>query len=452
MEYDATTGTNVFTRQLNEQDARQFSSGVSKYLYGVLKQKVYNRDTNAYQQDPDYERRLAAAAAGEQEKAIMDASLRESAINYATAQWSGYTPNFQGGKLVPSLEVEANKTGAMSFYGTSRNVGGEYGAKLVVTDKSTKKAQEAQNFINSMRKKFKLGANLSDEQVWNTYAKSQSLGAASKDLGFNPDRAKVVVRDLASAQGLKVQMEGDPKVYNLGDPEGQAEFESKYNLTREQLLKADKPAFVAGAVRPLAQQTGDNNTRRGGVVIGQVYKPNGEAISATITNDRIFTQAQYQPYNQSFEAARTLKPQRVQLGGQLGDYLAVPYMNGRGELSVINVPISQRNGKAKVIMQNAQGVRMQYGLNSDELSQELTTLASQFKGDEVAFSNALMDRGTHNVTLETLLMKGHFNMSTTNKADNPITKGASLSNSELIQQIPSNYRPATEDTEDTTDN
>ena len=51
MEYDPKTGTNIFTRQLSAKDQQQFSSGVSKYLYGVLKQKLFTRDTNDFNQD-----------------------------------------------------------------------------------------------------------------------------------------------------------------------------------------------------------------------------------------------------------------------------------------------------------------------------------------------------------------------------------------------------------------
>ena len=166
-------------------------------------------------------------------------------------------------------------------------------------------------------------------------------------------------------------MEGDPKVYNLGDPKSQKEFEDKYELSRYQLLKerdkGQEAAFVAGAIRPLAQQTGDNNTRRGGVIIGQLYTDKG-AISATVTNDRIFTQAQYRPYNQAFEAARTMKPQTVQLGGELGDYVAVPYINALGQMSVMTLKTSEVGGKKKVLMTDSRGTRMSYGLAADELS------------------------------------------------------------------------------------
>ena len=312
MEYDPKTGTNIFTRQLNEQDARQFSSGVSKYLYGVLKQKLFTRDTNAYQADPDYERRLAAGAAAEQEKAIYDASLRESARTYATEQFSGYKPSFdKDGKMkAPIFDSRTHKgdgwdgmAGANSlafaeltgFKPAAYNAD-EYAAK-------TKQAQQAQAFINSMRKKFNIGANVTDQSVWESYANSKSLGAASKDFGINPDRIETTRKDLGNAQGVKIQVEGDSKVYNLGDPEGQREFEKKYGVTRNELflseLGSSKKKFVPGAVSPLAQQTGENNTRRGGVIIGQLYTDNG-AFSATVTNNRIFTQAQYQPYNQAF--------------------------------------------------------------------------------------------------------------------------------------------------------
>ena len=446
MEYDPKTGTNIFTRQLSAKDQQQFSSGVSKYLYGVLKQKLFTRDTNDFIQDPEHKAKLAAAAAAEQEKGIYDASLRESTRTYATEQFSGYKPSFgKDGKIVPTLEVGANKTGAMSFFGTSRNVGGEYGAKLVITENATKQAQQAQSFINSMRKKFNIGANVTDQSVWESYANSKSLGAASKDFGLNPDRAKVVVSDLSSAQGVKVQMEGDPKVYNLGDPEGQREFENKYKLNKYQLLqerdKGQEAAFVAGAVSPLAQQTGENNTRRGGVIIGQVYLPNGTSVSATVTNDRIFTQAQYQPYNQAFEAARTLKPNRVQLGGELGDYMAVPYMDGQGQLSVMTLPLTKVGGKEKVLMVNSKGIRMAYGANSDELSNELSILSQRTNNDEEELAKALNVGGRNGITLETLAAKGHYNIASVNNFENLLHKGSSLTTDQMTKQLPSKRKP-----------
>ena len=454
MEYDPKTGTNIFTRQLNEQDARQFSSGVSKYLYGVLKQKLFTRDTNAYQADPDYERRLAAATAAEQEKAIYDASLRESARTYATEQFSGYKPSFdKDGKMkAPIFDSRTHKgdgwdgmAGANSlafaeltgFKPAAYNAD-EYAAK-------TKQAQQAQSFINSMRKKFNIGANVTDQSVWESYANSKSLGAASKDFGLNPDRAKVVVSDLSSAQGVKVQMEGDPKVYNMGDPKGQMEFENKYKLNKYQLLqerdKGQEAAFVAGAVSPLAQQTGENNTRRGGVIIGQVYLPNGTSVSATVTNDRIFTQAQYQPYNQAFEAARTLKPNRVQLGGELGDYMAVPYMNGQGQLSVMTLPLTKVGGKEKVLMVNSKGTRMAYGANSDELSNELSILSQLTNNDEEELAKYLNVGGRNGITLETLAAKGHYNIASVNNFENLLYKGSSLSTDQMTKQLPSQQQP-----------
>ena len=445
VEYDAKTGTNVFTRQLNEQDARQFSSGVSKYLYGVLKQKLFDRTSSNYMQDPDYERRLAAGAAAEQEKAIYDASLRESARTYATEQFSGYKPSFgKDGKIVPTLEVGANKTGAMSFFGTSRNVGGEYGAKLVVTENATKQAQQVQSFINSMRKKFNIGANVTDQQVWESYATSKSLGAASKDFGINPDRIETTRKDLSNAQGVKIQVEGDSKVYNLGDPEGQREFETKYGVTRNELflseLGSSKKKFVPGAISPLAQQTGENNTRRGGVIIGQLYSDKG-ALSATVTNDRIFTQAQYQPYNQAFEAARTLKPNRVQLGGELGDYMAVPYMNGQGQMSVMTLPLTKVGGKEKVLMVNSKGTRMAYGANSDELSKELSILSQRTNNDEEELAKALNVGGRNGITLETLAAKGHYNIASVNNFENLLYKGSSLTTDQMTKQLPSQQQP-----------
>ena len=440
VEYDPKTGTNIFTRQLSAKDQQQFSSGVSKYLYGVLKQKLFDRTSNNYMQDPDYERRLAAGAAAEQEKAIYDASLRESAINYATEGLGGYSPNFgKDGKIIMSADTPDNPFSLTSRYQYGR---GAFWAEQDPASKSkTKQAQQAQSFINSMRKKFNIGANVSDENVWNSYAKSRSLGAASKDFGLAPDRAKVTVADLASAQGVKIQVEGDPKVYNLGDPEGQKEFEAKYKLTRDQLFRGDKTAFAAGAIRPLAQQTGDNNTRRGGVIIGQIYKPDGTAISATVTNDRIFTQAQYQPYNQAFEAARTMKPNRVQLGGELGDYMAVPYMDGQGQLSVMTLPLTKVGGKEKVLMVNSKGTRMAYGANSDELSKELSILSQLTNNDEEELAKALNVGGRNGITLETLAAKGHYNIASVNNFENLLHKGSSLTTDQMTKQLPSKRKP-----------
>ena len=444
VEYDPKTGTNIFTRQLNEQDARQFSSGVSKYLYGVLKQKLFDRPSSNYIQDPDYERRLAAGAAAEQGKAIYDASLRESARTYATEQFSGYKPSFgKDGKITMSADTPDNPFSLTSRYQYGR---GAYWAEQDPSIKSkTKQAQQAQSFINSMRKKFNIGANVTDQSVWESYANSKSLGAASKDFGINPDRAKVVVADLSSAQGVKVQMEGDPKVYNMGDPEGQREFQTKYKLNKYQLLqerdKGQEAAFVAGAVSPLAQQTGENNTRRGGVIIGQVYLPDGTSVSATVTNDRIFTQAQYQPYNQAFEAARTLKANRVQLGGELGDYMAVPYMNGHGQLSVMTLPLTKVGGKEKVLMVNSKGTRMAYGANSDELSKELSILSQLTNNDEEELAKYLNVEGRNGITLETLAAKGHYNIASVNNFENLLHKGSSLTTDQMTKQLPSQQQP-----------
>ena len=400
--YDPATGLNMFTKPLSREEAKKFNSPISKYVYGQLKQKLYKEVESQYTRDDKYWHDLASAGAAQEQRAQLDASLVEDTQDFATEElMGGYKPNFSGGKLqVASSALEP-------FYGKGRYYAEKAG--LTSEKEQTQKMKEVQGIIGNFRTKFSIPANMTDEQVWNMYAKSQAQGRAVKNMDI-PQGKQEEMRKKLEAHSSNAVVSVGGKTYRAGNKGEAQAFLDDQGITIQEFLAGYKPA----SIKAIGQYTGAKNTNKGGVVVGTFFGKNGEAIKASVTSDNIFVNAMYKPANQAFDAIRTLKPSAVNLGtdlktGKQGLGVSVPYQGADGVVQAVVLPVREQGGK-KVVFVGGNAIPV----GSEAVSQALSAYA---KGNGLTDPSQLKSSSLFEgvMTIEDLALQGHEAVWTSNK-------------------------------------